>query len=141
LNCHDLRHTFATNLVIKGYDPVMVKEILGHSDIAMTVRYSHPSDSRKMEAVESLVARAEKENANLIIRVFTQKDTLIGESKIIFDAKSKETIDLVVSPRKKDKKKSERNLRLLPASSASATAETGINNIAEHRPKPITQPY
>jgi integrase len=55
LRFHDLRHTFATNLVLSGIDLVTVKEILGHSDIAMTVRYSHPSDTRKMEAVESLV--------------------------------------------------------------------------------------
>jgi len=54
---HDLRHTFATNLVMSGVDLVTVKEILGHSDIVMTVRYSHPSDSRKMEAVERLVAK------------------------------------------------------------------------------------
>jgi site-specific recombinase XerD len=57
LRFHDLRHTFATNLVMNGVDLVTVKEILGHSDIAMTVRYSHPSDSRKMEAVERLVVK------------------------------------------------------------------------------------
>jgi integrase len=52
LRFHDLRHTFATNLVMNGVDLVTVKEILGHSDISMTVRYSHPSDDRKMAAVE-----------------------------------------------------------------------------------------
>lgn len=55
LRFHNLRHTFATNLVMNGVDLVTVKEILGHSEIAMTVRYSHPSDSRKMDAVERLV--------------------------------------------------------------------------------------
>lgn len=55
LRFHDLRHTFATNLVMAGSDLVTVKEILGHSDFSMTVRYSHPSDKRKMEAVEKLV--------------------------------------------------------------------------------------
>ncbi len=55
LRFHDLRHTFATNLVMNGVDLVTVKEILGHSDISMTVRYSHPSDRRKMEAVEKLI--------------------------------------------------------------------------------------
>jgi integrase len=57
LRFHDLRHTFATNLVMGGVDLVTVKEILGHSDISMTVRYSHPSDERKMSAVERLVVR------------------------------------------------------------------------------------
>jgi len=55
LRFHDLRHTFATNLVMSGTDLVTLKEILGHSDISMTVRYSHPSDGRKMGAVERLV--------------------------------------------------------------------------------------
>jgi integrase len=54
---HDLRHTFATNLVMNGVDLVTVKEILGHSDISMTVRYSHPSDERKMAAVECISGR------------------------------------------------------------------------------------
>ena len=57
---HDLRHTFATNLVMNGVDLVTVKEILGHSEIAMTVRYSHPSDSRKMDAVERLVIQGKR---------------------------------------------------------------------------------
>jgi hypothetical protein len=39
-----------------GVDLVTVKEILGHSTIEMTVRYSHPSDERKMTAVERLVS-------------------------------------------------------------------------------------
>lgn len=60
LRFHDLRHTFATNLVMSGVDLVTVKEILGHSDISMTVRYSHPSDERKMDAVEKLVSGDEK---------------------------------------------------------------------------------
>ena len=40
---------------MNGIDLVIVKEILGHSDISMTVRHSHPLDRRKMEAVERLV--------------------------------------------------------------------------------------
>lgn len=41
---------------MSGIDLVTVKEILGHSTIEMTVRYSHPSDERKMTAVERLVS-------------------------------------------------------------------------------------
>jgi len=39
---HDLRHTFATQLVMNGFDLTTVKEVLGHKDIKMTLRYSLP---------------------------------------------------------------------------------------------------
>jgi hypothetical protein len=64
LRFHDLRHTFATNLVMNGVDLVTVKEILGHSDITMTVRYSHPSDDRKMAAVECISGRGVVESSH-----------------------------------------------------------------------------
>jgi integrase len=57
---HDLRHTFATNLVMNGFDIVTVKELLGHSSIEMTMRYSHPTPENKKRAVESL------DNNNLV---------------------------------------------------------------------------
>ena len=44
---HDLRHTFATRLVLGGVDIVTVKELLAHSDISTTMRYSHPSPESK----------------------------------------------------------------------------------------------
>jgi integrase len=36
---HDLRHTFATNLVMKRVDLTTVKELLGHKSIMMAMRY------------------------------------------------------------------------------------------------------
>lgn len=38
---HDLRHTFCSNLLLSGSDLKDVKEMIGHSDITMTDRYSH----------------------------------------------------------------------------------------------------
>ncbi len=49
---HDLRHTFATRLVMAGVDLVTVKELLGHKSIKMTMRYAHPSTAHKRWAVE-----------------------------------------------------------------------------------------
>jgi site-specific recombinase XerD len=38
---HTLRHTHATRLIQNGLSIYEVKEILGHSDITTTMRYSH----------------------------------------------------------------------------------------------------
>ncbi len=51
---HDLRHTFASWLVMKGVDLTTIKELLGHKDIKMTLRYSHLAPSHIRNAVENL---------------------------------------------------------------------------------------
>ncbi len=42
---HTLRHTYASWLAIDGVDLYHIKELLGHSTITLTERYSHLSDS------------------------------------------------------------------------------------------------
>lgn len=51
---HSLRHTFASRLVQKRVSLYEVKELLGHSDIAMTQRYSHLADETLRNAVSKL---------------------------------------------------------------------------------------
>jgi integrase len=51
---HDLRHTFASRLIMGGVDLVTVKVLLGHKTIDMTMRYSHLSQDHKRKAVEIL---------------------------------------------------------------------------------------
>jgi len=51
---HSLRHTFASRLVMAGVDLPTVKELMGHKDIKMTLRYSHLSSDHKRNAVSQL---------------------------------------------------------------------------------------
>ncbi|GLI53721.1 tyrosine-type recombinase/integrase [Thermodesulfovibrio yellowstonii] len=51
---HDLRHTFASHLVMSGADLKTVQELLGHKSLTMTLRYSHLSQAHKKEALKAL---------------------------------------------------------------------------------------
>jgi integrase len=47
----DLRHTFASRLVVRGADSRTVQELMGHQDIRMSQRYAHLSASHKQNVV------------------------------------------------------------------------------------------
>ena len=54
IHFHSLRHSFASNLVQKGVSLVVIKELLGHEDIATTMIYSHVKEESLINAVLKL---------------------------------------------------------------------------------------
>lgn len=63
LNFHSLRHTFATRCITVGMDPKTLSEILGHSDIKITMDYYfHSTMEYKKYHIERLKAALQKRN-------------------------------------------------------------------------------
>src|SRR5262245_19191443 len=84
---NDLRHTFASHLVMAGVDLVTVKDLLGHTGINMTVRYSHLVPEHKAQAVAKLDERFK------VLAEETQSQSAVVSSEL------KEAINVVLPPK------------------------------------------
>ena len=59
---YDLRHTFASRMAMAGVDLVTLAALLGHSRVQMVMRYAHPIEEHKIDAIQKL------ENFNAVRR-------------------------------------------------------------------------
>jgi len=60
---HDLRHTFASQVLLKGGTLKDVQELLGHKTMTMTLRYAHLTQEHKRKAVNLLNGLTTSKNA------------------------------------------------------------------------------
>lgn len=51
---YDARHTFASRAVEDGIDLLVLASILGHSNLKMVMRYAHPSETFKADAIRKM---------------------------------------------------------------------------------------
>lgn len=51
---HVLRHTYASHLAMRGEALTVIKELMGHGTIAMTLRYAHLAPAMTQAAVAQL---------------------------------------------------------------------------------------
>ena len=63
---YDCRHTFATRAVENGVDLVVLASILGHSSLRMVMRYSHPSEAFKADAIKRMEKAKIKSKAKAV---------------------------------------------------------------------------
>jgi len=83
---HDLRHTFASQLVMMGVDLKTVQELMGHKSIEMTLRYSHLSQPHKKAAVDDLCKN--------IVTIWTPKQKSEESTKTAYEDKLLKNKDL-----------------------------------------------
>jgi integrase len=59
---YDCRHTFATRVLHTGIDLLTLASMLGHSSLDEVMRYAHPSETRKNDAIRQM----QKEKAKAV---------------------------------------------------------------------------
>ncbi len=76
---HTLRHTFASRLLERGADIVTVQQLLGHSTVTVTMRYTHTN----LDSKRSAVAKLESIGDNLVTPCTKMQQSIPKVSPII----------------------------------------------------------
>jgi integrase len=75
---HDLRHTFASHVIMRGGSLKDVQELLGHKEIKMTMRYAHLTQEHKKKAVSLLNGLTRRDESAMSQNVtFCPKTTIL----------------------------------------------------------------
>jgi Phage integrase family len=53
VSLHTLRHTALSRMIASGIDDFTVMALSGHQSVRMLERYTHPTNARKLDALES----------------------------------------------------------------------------------------
>ena len=66
---HDLRHTFGSHLAMRGVPILKIKEMMGHSDIKVTMGYMHLAPSELQGVTDVLVPAGLRNGGSNVIRI------------------------------------------------------------------------
>jgi site-specific recombinase XerD len=75
LTFHDLRHHFASWFVMRGGTLQALREILGHKDLSLTLRYAHLSPGHLRSEIELTAGAISTKSAH---RVLESSDRLVS---------------------------------------------------------------
>jgi site-specific recombinase XerD len=97
---HDLRHTFASRLVMAGVDLRSIQELLGHKSIVTTQRYAHLSPDHQKANVQKLVE--ETKCLSCAKRSRDRKAVHVSDGEGLCDECFRKVLDTFVDTRARD---------------------------------------
>ncbi len=65
---YDCRHTFATRVLDNGIDLLTLASMLGHSSLNHVMRYAHPSETRKNDAIQQMQKKRQKQSKVVVYK-------------------------------------------------------------------------
>jgi len=81
IRIHDLRHTFASWLAMKGVPLQQIKDLLGHSQISTTLRYSHLCPDTLRKAVSILDRETKTKKIQISLRKVVSFETYLQKKR------------------------------------------------------------